>query len=34
MSHAYGTPLEEKAAFALLDRAVELGVTLFDTAEV
>lgn len=34
MSHAYGTPLAEKDAFALLDRAVELGVTLFDTAEV
>ncbi|MDQ0455488.1 aldo/keto reductase [Rhizobium paknamense] len=34
MSHAYGTPLSEADAFVLLDRAVELGVTLFDTAEV
>ncbi|MCM2291688.1 aldo/keto reductase [Allorhizobium sp. BGMRC 0089] len=34
MSHAYGTPLAEQDAFALIDRAVELGVTFFDTAEV
>ncbi|WP_137155312.1 aldo/keto reductase [Rhizobium sp. FKL33] len=34
MSHAYGSDVDEKAAQALFDRAVELGVTFFDTAEV
>ncbi|MCV3768366.1 aldo/keto reductase [Rhizobium sp. TRM95796] len=34
MSHAYGSNVDEKAAQALFDRAVELGVTFFDTAEV
>jgi aryl-alcohol dehydrogenase-like predicted oxidoreductase len=34
MSHAYGSNLDEKAAQALFDRAVDLGVTFFDTAEV
>lgn len=34
MSHAYGPSSDESAAIATLHRAVELGVTLFDTAEV
>lgn len=34
MSHAYGSNVDYKAAQALFDRAVELGVTFFDTAEV
>jgi aryl-alcohol dehydrogenase-like predicted oxidoreductase len=34
MGHAYGSNVDEKAAQALFDRAVELGVTFFDTAEV
>ncbi|MDH6265234.1 aryl-alcohol dehydrogenase-like predicted oxidoreductase [Rhizobium sp. SG_E_25_P2] len=34
MSHAYGSNVDDKAAQALFDRAVELGVTFFDTAEV
>lgn len=33
MSTAYGTP-DDAESLATLDRAVELGVTLFDTAEV
>ena len=32
MSHAYGTPDDAESA-ATIDRAIELGVTLFDTAE-
>ncbi|MEI8631874.1 aldo/keto reductase [Vibrio sp. PP-XX7] len=32
MSHAYG-PADETESLATLDRALELGVTLFDTAE-
>ena len=34
MSHAYGPASDETAAIATLRRAVDLGVTLFDTAEV
>ena len=34
MSHAYGPSSDETAAIGTLHRAVELGVTLFDTAEV
>jgi aryl-alcohol dehydrogenase-like predicted oxidoreductase len=34
MSHAYGTNIDEASAQALIDRAVDLGVTFFDTAEV
>src|SRR5262245_15755874 len=36
MSHAYGTVEErdERESIATIHRAVELGVTLFDTAEV
>jgi aryl-alcohol dehydrogenase-like predicted oxidoreductase len=34
MSFAYGSPQPEAAAFATLARAVELGITFFDTAEV
>lgn len=34
MSHAYGPSPDESSAIATLHRAVELGVTLFDTAEV
>lgn len=32
LSHAYGTPPPKEAAQALLHRALDLGVTLFDTA--
>lgn len=34
MSHAYGTVRDDEASTKTLHRAVELGVTLFDTAEV
>ena len=34
MSHAYGTPLERKEAVQLIQQAVEMGYTFFDTAEV
>jgi len=34
MSHAYGPSADESSSIATLHRAVELGVTLFDTAEV
>jgi aryl-alcohol dehydrogenase-like predicted oxidoreductase len=34
MSHAYGTIRDNEASIKTLHRAVELGVTLFDTAEV
>ena len=34
MSHAYGATHDEAAAIATLHRAVDLGITLFDTAEV
>lgn len=34
MSHAYGPSSDEAAAINTLHRAVDLGVTLFDTAEV
>lgn len=34
MSHAYTPSNDERASVATLERAVELGVTLFDTAEV
>lgn len=34
LSHAYGKPLEKKDAVALLQKAVEMGYTFFDTAEV
>ena len=33
-SHAYGAPTEEKETVRLLRRAVEMGYTFFDTAEV
>ena len=33
MSHGYGPPHDRKEMLALVRRAVELGVTLFDTAE-
>lgn len=32
LSHAYGTPPSSEAAIRVLDRALELGVTHFDTA--
>ncbi|MEG3089673.1 aldo/keto reductase [Sphingomonas sp. PB4P5] len=32
LNHAYGVPPEEAEAIALLHRAVDLGITLFDTA--
>lgn len=34
MSHAYSPSADENASIATLHRAVELGVTFFDTAEV
>jgi aryl-alcohol dehydrogenase-like predicted oxidoreductase len=34
MSHAYGKPGDRQEMIALLRKAVELGVTLFDTAEM
>lgn len=34
LTHAYGAPVEESAGIALIRRAVELGVAMFDTAEV
>ncbi|MHB8147125.1 MAG: aldo/keto reductase [Vulcanimicrobiaceae bacterium] len=37
LTHAYGEPLtgaREGEAFAVIDRAIALGVTLFDTAEI
>lgn len=34
MSHAYGKPSDKKEAAALLEKAIELGCTFFDTAEV
>jgi aryl-alcohol dehydrogenase-like predicted oxidoreductase len=34
LSFAYGVPPSEAESLALLSRAVELGVTFFDTAEV
>ncbi len=33
-SHAYGAPLEERETIQRLRRAVEIGYTFFDTAEV
>lgn len=33
MSHAYGTPPDKKAMTKLLEQAVEVGYTFFDTAE-
>ncbi|MEP4892172.1 MAG: aldo/keto reductase [Aliiglaciecola sp.] len=32
LSHAYGNPPQEKEAIALLEKAIDLGVTHFDTA--
>lgn len=34
MSHAYGSPTDKKEATELLAQAVDMGYTLFDTAEV
>ncbi len=34
MSHAYGAPADEKEMIYLLDKAIDLGVDFFDTAEV
>ena len=34
LSHGYGPPTDRQQAIALIRRAVERGVTLFDTAEV
>lgn len=34
MSHAYGTPSTKEEAKALLEEAIDLGCTFFDTAEV
>lgn len=34
MSHAYGKPSDKKEASKLLEKAIELGCTFFDTAEI
>lgn len=34
MSHAYGAPMERKEAVRLIQEAVDMGYTFFDTAEV
>ena len=34
ISHAYGTPSTEKEATELIEKAIDLGCTFFDTAEV
>lgn len=34
MTYSYGTGIEGKEAVALFDRAIELGINLFDTAEI
>src|SRR5215510_15090439 len=34
LSSGYGSPVEKEQGIALIRRAVELGVTFFDTAEV
>ncbi|WP_454622066.1 aldo/keto reductase [Bradyrhizobium cenepequi] len=34
LSHGYGPPVEKKDGIALIRKAVDLGVTFFDTAEV
>ncbi len=34
ISHAYGKPADKKDAAELLEKAVELGCTFFDTAEI
>lgn len=34
ISVAYGQPLEEEAAFKLLDKTIELGCTFWDSADV
>lgn len=33
-SHGYGKPIPDEIAYQILDRALDLGVTLFDTAAV
>lgn len=34
LSHAYGAPLEKKESISLIRKALDLGYTFFDTAEV
>lgn len=34
MSHAYGPPADKKAMLSLIDDAVEIGYSMFDTAEL
>ena len=34
MSHGYGPAADPKEAIALIHRAIDLGVTFFDTAEI
>jgi aryl-alcohol dehydrogenase-like predicted oxidoreductase len=34
LSHGYGPPVEDEAGIALIRRAVDLGITFFDTAQV
>lgn len=34
LNHAYGTPMQRGEAVALLRKAVDMGITFFDTAEV
>ena len=33
MTHAYGAPADEKEMAKLLEKAVDMGYTFFDTAE-
>ena len=34
MSHGYGTPANKRDMIRLLDDAVDMGYTFFDTAEI
>ena len=34
LSHAYGAPTDKKQAIYLIQQAVDMGYTFFDTAEV
>ena len=34
MSHGYGPAVAKKESIAVIHRAIELGVTFFDTAEI
>lgn len=34
LSHGYGEPADKKDAIAIIQRAFDMGVTFFDTAEI